>query len=191
VDPFTLNIDRAQAFKSTVLLPVAESAAGTPLVYVNATPSRSRFVVVTFGSFDSNMPSVPAFPVLTGNALAWLSRPVEGGLRRPGLSSFDVAVTRLTGPEGAAVPMTRLPGETLGVLRAPGLYVAEGGGSRATFAVNVSDPAISNLTRSSADLASAVTSGSAGVRPWWLYCALLAFAGVLAEWWTWLRRITV
>ncbi len=191
VDPFTLTIDRAQGYKSAALLPVAESAAGTPLVYVNASPARARFVVVTFGSFDSNLASVPAFPVLTGNALAWLSRPVDGGLRSPGLSSFDLAVARLTGPDGAVVPLARLPGDAVGVLRVPGLYVAEGGGSRATFAVNVSDPAVSNLTRSSADLASASAPGGAGGRPWWLYCALLAFTAILAEWWTWLRRITV
>jgi hypothetical protein len=78
------------------------------------------------------------------------------------------------------------------VLRAPGLYTAEGGGSRATFAVNVSDPDVSNLTKSSAAAAGAAMPGYAGgQRPWWLYCAVLAFAAILGEWWTWLRRITV
>jgi Aerotolerance regulator N-terminal len=192
VDPYTLTIGHAQAYGSADLLPVARSAAGTPLVYVNKSPARPRLVLVAFGPGESNLTAAPAFPVLVGNALAWLSRPVDDGVRRAGLSSFDEAVARVTDPGGGAIPLARLPGEAIGVLRAPGLYTAEGAGSRATFAVNVSDPDVSNLTRTSIDAAGAALPGNAGgQRPWWLYCVVLAFAGILGEWWTWLRRITV
>ena len=192
VDPFTLTIARAQAYGSAEVRPIARSAGGTPLVYVNASAARPRLVLVTFGAGESNLTAAPAFPVLVGNALAWLSRPVDGGVRRAGLSSFDEAVVRVADPGGSAIPLARLPGEAVGVLRAPGLYTAEGGGSRATFAVNVSDPDVSNLTKSSAAAAGAAMPGYAGgQRPWWLYCAVLAFAAILGEWWTWLRRITV
>jgi hypothetical protein len=191
IDPFTLIIERARAYRAPELLPIAGSERGTPLVYVNRSAARSRSVVVTFGSLDSNLASAPAFPVLVGNALAWLAGPIDGGSRRPGLSSFDDAVARVTGPGGADVPLARLPGEAVGVLRVPGLYVAEGGGSRTTFAVNAGDPDISNLTRTSAAASSESPAGARGPRPWWLYCVALAFAAVLVEWWTWLRRITV
>lgn len=192
VDPYTLTIGHAQAYGSADLLPVARSASGTPLVYVNKSAARPRLVLVAFGAAESNLTAAPAFPVLVGNALAWLSRPVDDGVRRAGLSSFDEAVARVTDPGGAAIPLARLPGEAIGVLRAPGLYTAEGAGSRATFAVNVSDPDVSNLTRTNADAAGAATAGNAGgQRPWWLYFAVLAAAAILGEWWTWLRRITV
>ena len=192
VDPYTLTIQRAQAYGAADLLPIARSAAGTPLVYVNKSAARPRLVLVTFGPGESNLTAAPAFPVLVGNALAWLSRPADGGVRRAGLSSFDEAVARVTDPAGIAIPLARLPGEAIGVLRAPGLYIVEGAGSRATFAVNVSDPDVSNLAKSTAGTAGAAMPGGAGVpRPWWLYCAVLAFAAILGEWWTWLRRITV
>jgi hypothetical protein len=192
MDPFTLTIEHAQAYGSAELLPIARSAAGTPLVYVNKSAARPRIVLVSFGPAESNLTAAPAFPVLVGNALAWLSRPADGGVRRAGLSSFDESVARVTDPNGAAIPLARLPGEAIGILRAPGLYTVEGAGSRATFAVNVSDPDVSNLARSSADAAAAgMPSNAGGQRPWWLYCAVLAFAAILGEWWTWLRRITV
>jgi hypothetical protein len=192
VDPYTLAIDGAHAYGSAELLPIAVSTRGTPLISVNASPSRPRFVVVSFGPLESNLASAPAFPVLVGNALSWLARPLDASARRAGLSSFDDVVARVSGPGGAAVPLARLPGGAVGLLRAPGFYVAEGAGSRTTFAVNVSDADVSNLTRTSAAATSKTISASAGgPHPWWLYCAGAAFAAALGEWWTWLRRITV
>ena len=191
VDPFTLDIERARLYKSEALAPIASSARGAPLISVNASAAGMRFVVVAFGPQDSNLVSAPAFPVLAGNALAWLAGTPETAARRPGLASFNDAVTRVTGPGGAAVPLTRLPGESIGVLRAPGLYVVEEGRSRATFAVNVTDPEVSNLMRTSAEATAAAVGGAGGPRPWWLYCVVGAFAAILLEWWTWLRRITV
>ena len=79
------------------------------------------------------------------------------------------------------------------MLRSPGLYTAEAAGARTTFAVNIADPDVSNLARSTLATGQdtvAVTEGMSP-RPWWLYLIGLAFAGVVVEWWTWLRRITV
>jgi hypothetical protein len=190
VDPFTLDIERARSYKSSVLAPIASSASGTPLISVNASTSGPRFVVVGFGPLDSNLKSAPALPVLAGNALAWLAGTADVATRRAGLASFSDGVTRVTDPGGAAVRLTRLPGELIGVLRAPGLYVVEEGRTRSTFAVNVTDPEVSNLMKSSAN-ATAPAGGAGGPRPWWLYCAVGAFTAILLEWWTWLRRITV
>ena len=55
------------------------------------------------------------------------------------------------------------------------------------------NPDVSNLARTSAATTrAALMVGSGGVsRPWWIYCAVAAFAAALLEWWTWLRRITV
>jgi len=64
---------------------------------------------------------------------------------------------------------------------------------RSTFAVNVADPDVSNLSRTSIDATRPALHVTAGItpRPWWIYLAVLAFTALLLEWWTWLRRITV
>jgi hypothetical protein len=152
-----------------------------------------RVVLVTFGAHESNLASAPAFPVLVGNALDWLARPAVIGAHRPGPAAFDDAIERVTDTHGVAVPLVAVQAKRIGMLRSPGWYVAEGNGSRTTFAVNIADPDVSNLSRTDAGTARAatrVTTAGFG-RPWWLYCAVLAFAALLAEWWTWLRRITV
>jgi hypothetical protein len=203
VDPFTLTVDRARAYSSPSLVPVAQSAHGTPLVYVDETATR-RTVVVTFSINESNLTAAPGFPVLLGNAIDWLARPVlfasqPGGagltppVRHPGLVGFAGVVTKLTGPGNDAVPLIRVSQTAFARLRAPGIYTAEGGGTRSTFAVNLTDPQLSNLTRTTPAAPGrsvTVAAGGSG-SPWWVYCAVTAFALALLEWWTWQRRITV
>jgi hypothetical protein len=192
VDPLTLKIERARPYRSPSLVAIARSTTGTPLVYVGDSPER-RLVVVTFGPAESNLTAAPGFPVLVGNALEWLARPVPYIARKPGLASFDNSIARVIGPGGAPIPLARLNGAAVGVLPVPGLYVAESGGARSTIAVNAGDPQVSNLTHTSVGPAAHALTVSAGgaSRPWWLYCAAAAFLLVLAEWWTWQRRITV
>jgi hypothetical protein len=191
VDPFTLTIEKAHAYRAPSLVPIASSARGTPLISAAASAT-GRLVVLGFGPGESNVASAPAFPVLFGNALEWLVRPEAGGPRRPGPVQFDDAVVRVTGPRGVTVPLERVNHAAMAVLRAPGVYVAEGGGARSTIAVNVGDAQVSNVGRTSlpASGTRAVTAGASS-HAWWMYCVLAAFALIVAEWWTWQRRITV
>jgi hypothetical protein len=201
VDPFTLSIEHARTYTRPSLIPVAQTTKGTPLVYVDES-SGSRVVVVTFGIQESNLTSAPGFPVLLGNAVEWLARPsffvTAPGLTppasvRPGLVTLTGTVQRVTGPDKAPVGLTRVSDKVFAVLKQPGLYSVEAGRARDTFAVNVADPQLSNLTRTSAFASSRgrpVTAGSSAWA-WWVYCALAAFALAIAEWWTWQRRITV
>jgi hypothetical protein len=197
VDPLTLSIEKARAYSLATLVPVARSARGTPLVYVRESsasePRDPRLVLVTFSAGESSLASAPAFPVLVGDALGWLAHPPSGGARHPGMMAFEDGIEKVIGPGGEPVPLVRVNGAALGVLRAPGLYVAEGGGARRTIAVNAGDPQVSNVWRTSANAgarAIVVTAGASGL-PWWQYCAVAAFALALMEWWTWQRRITV
>lgn len=192
VDPFTLTIDKARAYGSPDLVPVARSTRGTPLVYVSESPER-RVVLITFGPGESNLTSAPAFPVLIGNALDWLSTPAPHQIHRPGLATFENGVSTVTGPRGVSVPLARLHDASVGMLRSPGLYVAQGGGSRTTIAVNVGDPQVSNLLRTTIGATSqtGVVTPGASRQPWWIYLAVAAFVLALVEWWTWQRRITV
>ena len=192
VDPLTLSIDRVHLYQSP-LEPVAKSARGAPLVLVSGAAARPRSVVFTFSPADSNLASAPAFPVLMGNAIEWLGHPAATTSRRAGRAAFDTAVVRVAGPGGQAAPLLSFPDETVAVLGEPGLYTADAAGVRSTFAVNVTDPDVSNLSRTSIDAARPALHVTAGItpRPWWIYLAALALAALLLEWWTWLRRITV
>jgi len=201
VDPFTLTIERARAYSSPSLSPVARSATGTALVSVSQAADFRR-VVVAFGPDESNLTAAPGFPVLLGNALDWLVRPnvvaaasAAGSAQayKPGLVAFEGSIVKVTGPRNANIPLMQVSDRSMALLREPGLYTIEGGGARSTLAVNVGSPQLSNLTRNTplaSGQARAVTAGGSE-RPWWVYCAIAAFALVLLEWFTWQRRITV
>jgi hypothetical protein len=192
VDPLTIRIDRARGYSSPLLVTAARSARGTPLVSVSESAER-RFVVVGFGPSESNLASAPGFPVLTGNALEWLAHPEPHARSlRPGLASFSQVTSTVSGPRGESMPLTRVDGRAVGILRTPGLYVAEGGGARSTFAINTADPQRSNVARTSLSAASNAASAQGALeRSWCLGCAMAAFVLALVEWWTWQRRLTV
>jgi hypothetical protein len=192
VDPLTIRIDRARGYSSPLLVTAARSARGTPLVSVSESAER-RFVVVGFGPSESNLASAPGFPVLTGNALEWLAHPEPHARSlRPGLASFSQVTSTVSGPRGESMPLTRVDGRAVGILRTPGLYVAEGGGARSTFAINTADPQRSNVARTSLSAGSNAASAQGALeRSWWLGCAMAAFVLALVEWWTWQRRLTV
>jgi hypothetical protein len=190
VDPLTMSIDRVRLYRAPALVAIARSERGTPLVY--ATEQGVRTVVLAFGPGDSNLQMAPGVPVLIANVVEWLGRPAIAGPHRPGPMRFDEAVQRVTDPAGKPVALERVNHAAIAELRVPGLYVAEGGGARSTVAVNVGDAQVSNVQRTlvPADRAHAVTAGASS-HAWWVYCVFAAFALVLAEWWTWQRRITV
>lgn len=192
VDPVTFTIEGARPFGAPGLFPIARSAAGTPLVYAADSAAR-RFVLLTFGPGESNLASAPGFPVLMGNAVEWLLRPDARGAQATGLASFSETTVRVAGPGGEAVPLVGVPGARLGVLRTPGLYVAEAAGAKSTFAVNAGDPQVSNTSRTTVEAggrARAVAAQFAG-RAWWRFLTAAVFLLALLEWWTWQRRITV
>ena len=192
VDPLTLDIKKARGYETSVLTTVAQSEKGTPLVLVADAPER-RFVALSFAIADSNLAFAPAFPVLIGNAIDWLARPSFGPSRRPGRITLPASTVRVTGPSGAAVPVARAGDQVVATLAEPGLHLVEVGGSRGVIAVNVGDPEVSNLSRSSlkdADVLAGASAGRGG-RPWWTYAVIGAFLLASIEWWTWQRRVTV
>ena len=192
VDPFTVTIDKARAYRSLPLDVIAASARGTPLVYAGEQAGR-RAVVLSFSAAESNLASAPAFPVLVGNALDWLARVSSAGVRRPGPVTFDDGLQRLEDERGRAVRLTGVDGRAVGVLRSPGLYFASSHGARVALAVNAGDAGTSNVGRTSltADQQRRTVQAAGARRPWWMYAVLAAFALACAEWWTWQRRITV
>ena len=193
VDPATVTLERARAVESDAWLPVARSATGVPLVSVLETVER-RGVMFGFGflEVESNVALQPAFPVLVVNALEWLGRPRLTGQLRPGVVPVEAALSRVISTSGDVLPITRFGDAHLVRFPGPGLYLAEGGGMRTTFAVNVGDPLVSNVSRTSlSDEVQALGAAARANDPWWPWIVGLAFLLVLVEWWTWHRRITV
>lgn len=193
VDPTTVTMERARTVVSDAWTPIAASVAGTPLVSVAETATYRR-VLLGFGSTEaeSNVALQPAFPVLMVNALEWLARPSIGAQVRPGVVVLDAVVSHLTAPDGKRVEVTEFGDSRLARLTAPGLYLAEGGGMRSALAVNVGDPQVSNVGRTSLSAATmASTTGEQANDPWWPVLIAIAFVLALVEWWTWQRRITV
>lgn len=193
VDPATVTLERARSLESDMWTPVARSATGVPLVSVRETTD-ARAVMLGFGLLEaeSNVALQPAFPVLIVNALEWLARPTLSGQLRPGVVPIDAAVTRVISTSGDALPITSFGDTRLVKFPAPGLYLAEGGGMRTTFAVNVGDPQVSNVSRTSlSEEAQAQGAAARAEDPWWPWIVGIAFLLVLVEWWTWHRRITV
>jgi hypothetical protein len=192
VDSATLDLKRATAYAGAGLVPVAQSEKGTPLVLV-ADEQQRRAIVLSFALADSNMAFSPAFPVLFGNALEWLARPSYGPPRTPGPMFFPPSTTRITAPDGAAVPLQRSGDRTVATLGSTGLYLVEAGGSRGVVTVQVGDPDVSNLSRTTLphDGAGAAPLPSGARRPWWIYIVAVAFVLLTLEWWTWQRRVTV
>jgi len=193
VDPATVMLERARSVDSDAWTPVARSATGVPLVSVQESTS-TRGVMLGFGFLEaeSNVALQPAFPVLVVNAIEWLGRPTLSGQLRPGVVAVDAALTRVMSADGGTLPITAFGEAQLVRFPRPGLYLAEGGGMRTTFAVNVGDPQVSNVNRTSlSEEAQAQSAAARANDPWWPWIVGLAFVLVLVEWWTWHRRITV
>jgi hypothetical protein len=191
VDPSTIDIKRARAYDGDGLEPIVRSERGTTLVAVTDRQDR-RIAVLTFGAADSNLAFAPAFPILVGNAIEWLARPVADAARRPGIVALSAGTTRVTAPGNKAVPLSRVGGSVIARLTQPGFYLLEAGGAHATVGVNVGSPEVSNLLHTTLPQGGAAArAGGASGSAWWLYAVVLAFVLVTAEWWTWQRRLTV
>lgn len=191
VDPLTVDVKRVRSYEGRDLIAVARSERGTPLVSVVDDRDR-RIVVWSFAPADSNLAAAPGFPVLVGNTIEWLARPSYGMLRHPGPIRLPASTTRVVSPDGQPLPIIRAGDSSAVRLRSPGLYLVEAAGSRGVVGVNIGDPEVSNLERTSLTGASAsrVAAGGAGW-PWWMWAVVVAFVLVAAEWGTWQRRVTV
>jgi len=168
-----------------------------------------RLLHVTFDPLDSNWPFLRGFVNFVPNALEWVGSAGDAlasvGLRPGDSVSLPIPVRatdlRLRLPDGASVPVAaRVPGEfAYGPLRRVGVYEASwtepgrSGRQSRRFAVNLLDPAESDIAAAS-ELAlgneriagRAVTATArSGLWPWVI---ALSLALVLVEWWVYQRR---
>ncbi|HEX5069571.1 MAG TPA: VWA domain-containing protein [Vicinamibacterales bacterium] len=191
VDPLTIDVKRVRGYSGPDLTTLAASEKGTPLISVMDRPDR-RVVVWSFSPADSNLASAPAFPVLFGNTIEWLARPSFGVLRHAGPVELPASTARLVSPDGLPVPVVKSGDRAVARLTSPGLYLVEAGGARGVIGVNVGDPDVSNLSRSSltSTATAHVAAGGAGW-PYWMWAVGVGLVLAATEWWTWQRRVTV
>ena len=191
VDALTVDLKKVSGYDGPSLTVLAKSDRGTPLISIADTSDR-RVVVWSFALADTNLANAPGFPVLMGNTLEWLGRPSYGVLRKPGPVRLPPSTSRVVSPAGQSIPLVRTADAVVARLPQPGLYLVDAGGSRGVVGVNIGDPQVSNVARSSLTPAasSQVAAGGAGW-PWWMWAIAIGFALVAAEWWTWQRRVTV
>lgn len=190
-------IERARPFAMPadaegVLARTAEGAA-----IVVADDAAPRRVAVGFAIQDSNFAAQASFPVFVSNAIAWLASESLPVTRSVGPVNLPLAEAKVRGLEGGPVDTRFVPGATLFTAKAPDFFTAESGGRRVRVLVNVLDPAVTDVNASrlppTTDRAStdAASSTPAPRTAPWLVLLAVAAALMVAEWWTYHRRVTI
>ncbi|MEO7192996.1 MAG: hypothetical protein ABI051_18265 [Vicinamibacterales bacterium] len=190
VDPLTVDIRKVRRYQLATARVVSASDRGAPLVAVRD-DALSRLVLFAFAPEDANPEVAAAFPILTGNAIEWLARPHLSEPGPPGPRLLPASTTRITAPSGKSLPLVQTGDGVVAQMETPGLYLVEVGGARSVVVVNVNAPDVSNLATTTLPSSAGPLRGLTGTGPWWVRAVWLAFVLVLAEWWTWARRITV
>ncbi len=207
-----LRIDRAVR---TQVLPAAAAGradnspvAGTtevivgtpqlPLITVSENPE--KIVRVSFALEESNFPLQPGFPIFLSNALSWMMDEQVAVPSAPGRVEVRLAAAAVQDLESNDVAAWSLPDRTVFVADEPGLYTATRGGRRLRVAVNLADRERSavNATHVAAGTEMAArpqTLGSIESPGWadelWVLLVTIATVLVIAEWFTYHKRITV
>jgi len=191
VDVQTIDVREVRAYDSASLFTLAASLRGAPFVAVRDRPD-SRLVMLGVPIDGATLRSAVALPVLVGNAVEWLSRPRLAEPGPPGPRVLPSSTTQVTAPDGSHVRLIKTTDSVVVRLDRPGLYLVEVGGAQSVLTVNVNNPALSDLSRTtSRDRAGALAAGSIVGGAWWTSAVIVALVLATIEWWTWQRRLTV
>jgi hypothetical protein len=186
-----LRIDRAGVVDPGDWTVVASSGE-TPLILANPANSTPRFVALTFGLDDSDFPFHLGFPILVENTLSWFSG--ETLPRVSGIGSVELApgTSAVAGLDGTALEIRTGAGQPYVDLDEPDLLTAIVDGRRTRIAVNLVDPAASDVNGSRyAEGVERPTLSGPGGNELWFPMLLVATLLVAVEWWTYHRRITL
>lgn len=178
----------------------ARVVLGTPEVpLILAADVPVRLVELTFALDHSNFALQPGFPIFLANALTWVMDEQLAVGRPPGRVEVPLPGARITDLDGAVVPSWQLMGRTVFEADRPGLYTATTGDHRLHVAVNAVDLSVSEINASPLPaevpdpVFGAVTAveRSSGLEELWMMLLTGAALLVVAEWWTYHRRLTV
>lgn len=170
-------------------LTVIAAAKQTPLIVASEKP---KWVMLTFDLQSSDFPFHVGFPVFIENVLAWFSREQLALKRSPGIVDVPLANAQIRTIEGTTVASEQQLGKTIFQTNEPGLYTAAQGDERVRVAVNLANPAFSDVNRSVFKTDRAAASQRYWLRrELWFYMLLAAVALISIEWFTYHRRITL
>jgi len=170
-------------------LTVIVASKQTPLIVASDKP---RWVMLTFDLESSDFPFHVGFPVFLENVLSWFSREQLALKRSPGLVDVPLANAQIRTIDGKMIPSDQQLGKTVFQANDPGLYAATQGDDRIHVAVNLANPAFSDVNRSVFK-----TDARAAAQHYWLrrelwfYMLLAAAALIAIEWFTYHQRITL
>ncbi|MFQ5790181.1 MAG: BatA domain-containing protein [Acidobacteriota bacterium] len=191
-----LAVERAVRFEAEDAQVVGGSPE-TPLVLASETPV--KWVLVTFDLEDSNFQLQSAFPIFLTNALTWVTEEQAALLKTPGVVVTPLRDARIETLDGTKIHSRPLLGQTAFEAMEPGLYTALAGNKRVHLGVNVNDPTISDVNRTSLARDNEGTSGGRSdgrQRGWpsvefWVWLLVGALLLAVVEWWFYHRRMTV
>jgi hypothetical protein len=181
-------IERASRIDAENLTVVAASKQ-TPLIVVSDKP---KWVMLTFDLQSSDFAYHVGFPVFIENVLAWFNRDQLALNRAPGPIEIPVANAQVLTIDGKAVESEQQLGKTVFTANEPGLYSGTQGDTRVHVAVNLSNPAFSDVNRS----VFKTGGGGAAQHYWlrrelWFYMLMAALVLISVEWFTYHRRVTL
>jgi hypothetical protein len=170
-------------------LTVIAASRQTPLIVASDKP---KWVMLTFDLDSSDFPFHVGFPVFVDNVLAWFSREQLAIKRSPGMIDVPLANAQIRTIDGKTIPSDQQLGKTVFQTGEPGLYAATQGDDRVHVAVNLANPAFSDVNRS----VFKTDSKAAGQHYWlrrelWFYMLFAAVVLISIEWFTYHRRITL
>jgi hypothetical protein len=174
---------------------LARTAEGAAIVV--ADDAAPRRVAVGFAIQDSNFAAQASFPVFLSNVVAWLASEAAPVHRAVGPVNLPLAEAKVRGLEAGPVDTRFVPGATLFTAKAPDFFTAESGGRRVRVLVNVLDPAVTDVNASRLAAAEdrvpdeAATSPASPRSAPWIVLLAIAAALMVAEWWTYHRRVTI
>jgi len=170
-------------------LTVIAASKQTPLIVASDKP---RWVMLTFDLESSDFPFHVGFPVFLENVLSWFSREQLALKRSPGLVDVPLANAQIRTIDGKMIPSDQQLGKTVFQANDPGLYAATQGDDRIHVAVNLANPAFSDVNRSVFKTDTRAAEQHYWLRrELWFYMLLAAVALISVEWFTYHRRITL
>jgi hypothetical protein len=170
-------------------LTVIAASKQTPLIVASDKP---KWVMLTFDLESSDFPFHVGFPVFIDNVLAWFSREQLAVKRSPGVIDVPLANAQIRTIDGKTIASDQQLGKTVFQTGEPGLYAATQGDDRIHVAVNLANPAFSDVNRSVFKTDSKAAEQHYWLRrELWFYMLFAAVALVAIEWFTYHRRITL
>ena len=183
-----VSIERAARIDAENLTVVAASKQ-TPLIVVSDKP---KWVLLTFDLQSSDFALHVGFPVFIENVLAWFNGDQLALTRSPGPIDIPLAKAQVLTIDGKPIGSEQQLGKTVFAANEPGLYSASQGDTRLHVAVNLSNPALSDINRSVFK-----SAGSGSTQHYWLrrelwfYMLMAAMILISIEWFTYHRQITL